>query len=217
VSANRLVAVLIMSAMLLASPGHASADIAPPEESNLLVWMVGSSDADGRGSDARDPTAIGQRLNVSIELINQGSDESRMIIQLIPVLDGYSTISTPAGDGDIPKDDPSERVELSRSMDELYDVLPPGAVVIYELKEGERTNVNFTVILRTAGTWNLGVLVTVQNGTSYLFSGNTVYVAMNEPRYLDALTIAIPFILGGASLGLAHLYRKRHRMDRDHV
>ena len=216
-SANRLVAVLIMSAMLLASPGHASADIAPPEESNLLVWMVGSSDADGRGSDARDPTAIGQRLNVSIELINQGSDESRMIIQLIPVLDGYSTISTPAGDGDIPKDDPSARVELSRSMDELYEVLPSGAVVIDELKEGERTNVNFTVVLRTAGAWSLGVLVTVQNGTSHLFIGNTAYVAMNEPWYLDALTFAIPFIFGGASLCLAHLYRKRHRMDRDHL
>ncbi|KQM12532.1 hypothetical protein AOA80_01745 [Methanomassiliicoccales archaeon RumEn M1] len=98
-SANRLVAVLIMSAMLLASPGHASADIAPPEESNLLVWMVGSSDADGRGSDARDPTAIGQQMDVSIELINQGSDEREMTVQLIPVLDGYSTISTPAATG----------------------------------------------------------------------------------------------------------------------
>ena len=199
--------------LVLSASGPASADAAFADKGDIRVLYATASDADGNGADVSRPTVIGRHLEVSIVLMNLGEDAADVVVRLIPSLNGYSVIQPPL-EGDLPAYDPSTEIDLSRAMDELYEVFPARGKVIEELKAGERTTLNFTIAVRTAGAWNCGILITLPNGTSYLYHGSTFYVARNLTPYLDAMVLAIPFATGGGALSIVHLCRRRRRMGK---
>lgn len=183
-------------------------------ETDFHIVSMGTIGDNGRGFDYLSPAAINEPLHVQIEF-QCLSEHSINIssVSLFPILNGYSVMKTPEN-GDLPAYDPNEELNISRSMQNLYEVVllsPDGA---RQVSPTETISLNFTLVLRTAGTWNFLLMISTNSGENYILSGSTMYIARNLPEYLNTLTIAVPILFGAGSIGVVVLFDRTHKLKR---
>jgi len=178
---------------------------------HVFQMTMTKSDSMGRGDDYLNPAPINERINVTIRIDYFGDgNESNVVVAIQPYLNGYSTFKS-SNEGDFPLYDPNQELNQSESMKNLYEIIPSGHVSINEVEPGKRTFLNYTLTLKTAGSWNFLIMVTLQNGTTYVLTGSTTYISRNLPIYLDDLLFAAPLIVGAGSVGLIMLYKNKHK------
>lgn len=177
----------------------------------FLINNIDVIDSSGRKVDFNNPASINELITVKITLQYSGESEMELVKFFIePFLGSYLKKEYNSG-SEIPIYDPFSEVNLSKSMNNLFEINPI-MIEKQNVKNGDIIYLNYSIMLKTSGTWNFNILITEVDNPEQILGGSSIYIHRNLPGYVDALIVIIPLILGGAMFGLVIIIERRSKI-----
>jgi hypothetical protein len=168
----------------------------------------------GRGFDYHSPVSINEHFSINIQIQSFYNRSLNITeIHLYPILNGYSKIVT-SDNGDLPEYNPYDAINDTRAMGNLYEITSLTPIGTYVIFQNETISLNYSLMLRTAGTWSLLIAIHTSDGGSQILIGSTLFVARNLPSYLSILALGTPFATAGAYCYMIILNNRRQKLVR---
>lgn len=186
---------VVVPIIILISLFSISCPVSATAEGDFFIENMTITDTSGNNVDYYNPVSIDETIRINITLHYTGyGDLNSVKISIKPFLGSYQKYEYLPG-SEIPVIDPSSEVNLSISMNNLFEIFPR-MNEIDQIQKDTRISLNYSLVIKTAGTWNYIILITTDDLPDQLLGGSTIYVARNFPDYLNTLNIAFPIIIG---------------------
>lgn len=182
------------------------------QSQHQIVVVMNINDLTGDEISYEHPANQNQELQLSLKIINVGAGNiSNIQILIVGVLQGY--VPEEYGKEMGPSmSDALPILNASKLMQCAYEVKPSMTIKITELPQGGFVQENFTLILKTAGSWNIYTIRVDDNGSKSILSSVTVEVSRNLPKYMNVINFGLPFVFVTMLTIPAYLIHKKRKL-----